>query len=183
MLSAEDRQLLAFIASQRLVLGAQARLLLGGGTADADARLAPLVTAGLARRDRLHGHPDAFRITSKGLSLLLSSAPVPSPAWHRRHAIGEGWLWLAAHSGTFGSAQQVVSEREMRSLEQASSEQAGSPGDRGAEAAFTVVAPEHFGVPVRDPTSDQSHLHYPNLMLITNQGWVAVRASADRAIA
>ncbi len=44
------------------------------------------------------------------LGELSSNAAVPSLAWHRRHAVGVAWLWLAASRGTFGRVQQVLSD-------------------------------------------------------------------------
>ncbi len=174
LISAEVRKVLAFIAGQQLVLGAHVRVLLQAEGSDAGACLVALVAGGLVRRDRLHNQPDAFRITSKGLSELGSSVAVPSLVWQRRHAAGVAWLWLAAHSGTFGSAQQVLSEREMRALDQTTSDSPDPQRERPVNVAHDDAEQRLFGVRIEGANTDPRPLHYPDLMLITSEGRVAV---------
>ncbi|MDQ6821459.1 MAG: hypothetical protein M3076_14185 [Actinomycetota bacterium] len=178
--SAEARKVLAFIAGQQLVLGAHVRALLRAGGADADARLTALVAAGLVRRDRLYSEPDTFRITSKGLSELGRDGAPPPLVWHRRHAAGVAWLWLAAHSGTFGQVQQVLSEREMRALDDTSSDSPEWQRERAPSVAG-ARAEQLFGVRVEGANTDPPSLHYPDLILGTSHGRVVVELQLSAA--
>jgi hypothetical protein len=181
VISAEEQRLLVFIAAQDLVLGAHVRSLLEAEGIDADAALAALVAGGLVRRERLHSQPHAFRITRKGLSELGRDATPPPLVWHRRHAVGVAWLWLAAHSGTFGSAQQVLSEREMRALDQTTSDSPDSQRERAANVAHDDAEKRLLGVRVEGANTDPRPLHYPDLMLITSEGRVAVELQLSAA--
>jgi hypothetical protein len=88
--------------------------------------------------------------------MIASSLPPPRRADldAHRHDVGVAWLWLAAQRGAFGSLDEIVSERRMRSHD-------GTP--EGRERPFGVrlggVGPH-----------GHDRLHYPDLLLETSTG-------------
>lgn len=112
-----DRRVLEFAAEHRLILPAQAAMLLGVSPETAARRLRALRDAGLMRSARHLIGPGCYLIDRRGLGAIGSRLPRPrdvDPATYR-HDVGLGWLWLAARRGAFGSLTAVVSERRMRS--------------------------------------------------------------------
>ena len=155
-LTDRDAQLLEFAAEHRLVLSAHAQALLGSSQAAAQRRLGALAAAGLLeRRMYFHGRPSCFQISRPGLAAIDSKLPVPREDLRcYAHDVGMAWLWLAAHSGSFGAARQIVGERQMRSADGAA--------DPGAPRYGVRLG--GFGPTGRD------RLHYPDLLLVRADG-------------
>jgi hypothetical protein len=102
-----------------------------------------------------HGRPACYLITRRGLRTVGSSLPPPRlDLLTVEHEIGLGWLWLAAHRGSFGALREVISERRMRSED----------GVRSPYAAPWAVRVPGLG------GHGGSRLHYPDLMLHTASG-------------
>ena len=150
-LTDRDRQLLAFMAEHRIVLGAHVERALSVSRARASARLAALASAGYVRRDPwFHRQAACHQITRQGLAAIESDLPVPRTDLRSyRHDIGTAWLWLAAHAGTFGALRAVVSERRMRSHD-------GSEQGRAEPFAVRLGGLGRGG---------GDCLHYPDLLL------------------
>lgn len=134
----------------------QVASLLGEEPAEAGERLAALETVGLATSDRLGvTSPAVFRITSAGLRAIGSRLSAPGLDPRPERALGVGWLWLVASSGGLGRVDRVLSKLQMQA-----EDLDGSP-----EAPFDVC-PGEFG--------GRGRVHYPDLMLLTGAGRVAV---------
>ena len=116
-LGERDRLVLAFAAEHRLILAAQAGVLLGVSTGAAAARLRTLTRAGHLRFERKLIGPGCYLIDRHGLRAIGSDLPRPRDVDLAAygHDVGLGWLWLAANRGAFGRLDGVVSERRMRS--------------------------------------------------------------------
>jgi hypothetical protein len=152
-----DRLVLAFAAEHRLVHAAHVGVLLGVTADTAGARLRALATTGMLEGDhRLHAQPTWDRIRPPGLRMIASSLPPPRRADldAHRHDVGVAWLWLAARRGAFGSVDQIVSERRMRSHD-------GTAEGRGRPFGVRLGG---FGPHGHD------RLHYPDLLLETSTG-------------
>ena len=155
-LTPRDRELLAFAAEHRFVLGDHVGVLLHVRTEAAEVRLRSLTRAGyLSRRFVYHRQPSLNRITALGLRAIGSALKPPRLDLHAyEHDIGVAWLWLAAHRGAFGSLDAVIGERRLRSRDakrmpgdQPLAVRLGGRGEAGAE-----------------------RLHYPDLLLIRSDG-------------
>lgn len=155
-LTDRDRRLLEFLAEHRLVLSDHVRSFLGVSRAAADARLRALGDAGyVTRAPLLHRAPWCVLIARDGLAAIGSPLPAPRLKLHSyQHDVGVGWLWLAAHSGTFGEMREVIGERRMRSRD-------GSllPGGEPFGVRLGGVGP-----------GGRERFHYPDLLLITRDG-------------
>lgn len=155
-LAEPDRELLAFAAEHRFVLGAQAQTLLGSSSGTAATRLRNLTRAGWLRCERKLSGPGCYQITRRGLGAIDSRLPRPHEVDLATydHEVGLGWLWLAARRGAFGSLVGIASERHMRSEDR-----------RREEAA------ERLGVrlPGVGPYGGERR-HYPDLLLDTASG-------------
>jgi hypothetical protein len=151
-LTDRDRVLLWFAARHRIVLAAHVQVLLGASGAVVAGRLRALRRAGyLGAQRAFDRQPACFWITRRGLGAIESSLPTPRPELGSyRHDLGTAWLWLAARQGAFGPALEVVSEREMRSLDGTSGRRANPFGVR-----LGGVGP-----------GGRQRLHYPDLLLI-----------------
>jgi hypothetical protein len=156
LVTERDRQVLAFLAEQRLAVTPQIEVLLGVSQRVAQDRLRTLGRGGyLDRRRIFDGYPACARITGDGLAVIGSSLPVSRiDLACYQHDVGLGWLWLAAHAGRFGSLSEVLSERRLRSHDAraARSERAQGVGIGG-------VGP-----------GGREQLHYPDLLLRTAGG-------------
>ena len=174
-----DREVLAFAATQRLMLVVHVQALLHESGDVAKRRLDALVAAGLLIRERVfRAQPPWYQITRSGLEAIGSELPVPRlDLRYFRHDIGVGWLWLAATLGGsfdgFGKPGRVVSEREMRAYDAslALAEPAGELGESRLRARARGEPP--FGVRITGDGQETS-LHYPDLLLIVAQGRVVV---------
>lgn len=156
VVSEGDSRVLEFARAHSVVLADQVVGLLEETGPEVEERLGSLSRAGFLVCDRVGPQgPDCFRITGAGLRAIGSRFAPPGFDPRCRHAVGAGWLWLAAHGGTFGSVEGVVSERQMRVEDR----------EGGADSPF-FVQPEQFG---GDPER-----HYADLMLLMRPGRVAV---------
>jgi hypothetical protein len=152
-----DRLVLAFAAEHRLVEAAHVGVLLGVKADTAGARLRALTTTGMLEGDnRLYGQPTWYRIRPPGLRMIASSLSPPRRADldAHRHDVGVAWLWLAAQGGAFGSLDQVISERRMRSRD-------GTPEGRDRPFGVRLGGLGPHG---------HDRLHYPDLLLETSTG-------------
>lgn len=155
-LSAQDLELLWFLAEHRMALPDHAAALLGITVETAKARLAKLVSAGYVRSEPLfHKQPAMHLIARDGLKVLGSALPTPRRDVHTyEHDVGVAWLWIAARCGTFGPLQEVVGERRMRSH------------DGARDGGVETFAVKLGGVGPRG----RKALHYPDLLLHTADG-------------
>lgn len=178
MVSDERESLLSFVAAHEFVHADHVRRLLGIQRPEAEGRLEELVAGGLVRRERwAPGAPAAFRITRAGLAQLGSQLPVPRPGLDFRHQAGVVWMWLAAHRGSFGEAQRVLSVREMRFEDQHGG--AGEEPRAGLDAAHWRPAGwdrTPFGVTIGDSRDRiRPAIHYPDLSLVMAAGRIPVQ--------
>jgi len=82
-LTDRDRELLAFVAEHRIVLGAHVQALLEVSPKAARGRLRSLTAAGLLRRVPVFHRPgDCHQITGKGLAVIGSRLPRPRVDLH-----------------------------------------------------------------------------------------------------
>lgn len=152
-----DRQILAFAAEQRFVLGAHIASLLGISTPVASARLRALSESGyMTGAELFKEEPPHYRVMTRGLraigSDLSRSRPVDPSLY--RHDAGLAWLTVAAERGAFGPLTEIISERRMRSVDR-----------RGADRD------QPFGVRVGGVGRDgRARLHYPDLVVVTDTG-------------
>lgn len=155
-LTEADRQLLAFAAEHRFILGAHARTLLGVSAGAATTRLRSLTRAGWLASERKLVGPGCYQITRRGLDAIGSSRARPREVDLATydHEVGLAWLWLAAGRGAFGSLVGIASERHMRSEDRRRDE----PADR-LGVKLPGVGP--YGGERR---------HYPDLLLDTASG-------------
>lgn len=151
-----DRELLAFVADHRLVLAPHVQALLGISAAAADARLRALASVRMIKREpHFHRQPACCQITLRGLAVIGSDLPPPRLDLRSyRHDVGVAWLWLAAHAGTFGEHQAILSERQLRSHD-------AKPDGRPEPLAVRLGG---YG------PSGAARLHYPDLLLQAEDG-------------
>lgn len=171
-LNGPDREALRFLSEQRVAVSDQLAALLGVRAATADRRLRRLAERGLIARERIfEGLPVTVSITRNGLRAIDSPLATPSlDLKGYRHDIGVGWLWLAAHSGSFGKTARVVSEREMRSVD-------ARLGRAGRQSDHT---PYGVGIGGIGPTGLPQR-HYPDLLLqLESSRTVAVELELTR---
>jgi hypothetical protein len=156
-----SRQLLAFAAQHRIVLGTHVQALLAVTTAEAHDRLAALCAAGCMTSSQPFNGPACYRISRRGLDAVGSdlSTPRPISLGLYRHDVGVGWAWIAAHKGVWGQLREVISERTMRSRDAT----AGTDGELTRESPFGVRL-GGYGA------TGAERRHYPDLMLVTADG-------------
>ena len=158
VLTARDRELLAFAAEQRFVLAAQIGRLLGISAEAAGGRLRALRSGGYLRSERrLTSAPTAFRVTRAGAGAAGCELTPPKELdlATYAHEVGVGWLAIAAHRGSFGALTDVIGERRMRSQDA----RRDRPADR----------PTH-GVRLGAGERGRPRLHYPDLTVVTATG-------------
>jgi hypothetical protein len=110
-----DRELLEFAAAQSLVTAEQAAVLRQETVDEAYASLTRLVDRGSLAAVRIHAEDrGCFRVTRAGLEAAGRGLPVPGFVRRVGHAVGVGWVWLAAREESFGPVERVLSERQMR---------------------------------------------------------------------
>lgn len=115
--------LLEFVAAHELVLAAHAALLLGVSAQYATERLERLTEQGMVSRVRLRlQSPTAYQITPRGAGQIDGASPPPGPIALTGvgHALAVPGVWLAARSGRFGEARDVLSARQMRAADASS---------------------------------------------------------------
>ncbi len=151
-----DRQVLEFVAEQRLAVTPQIEVLLGVTARVAQDRLRTLGKGGyLDRRRIFDGYPACARITAAGLAVIGSSLPVPRiDLACYQHDVGRGWLWLAARAGRFGSLTEVLTVRRLRS-----GDARVGRSERARGIGIGGVGP-----------GGREQLHYPDLLLRTAGG-------------
>jgi hypothetical protein len=152
---------LALAAQHRLIVVGHVQFLLGTSAAAAYKRLHALRHAGLLRFARELAGPGCYQIERRGLAAIGSRLRRPRDVdpYTYKHDVGLAWLWLAAHTGTFGRLEEIVSERQMRSEDV----RAGSGSDRPA-----------VRLPGVGPRGGERR-HYPDLLLRCATGqWVAI---------
>ena len=147
-----DRELLAFIAAHPFVLAAHVQAWLGPCMSVCYRRLQALVDAGLLSYRRIfHAQPGCYQITNGGLRVASSVLPRPRIDLHTyAHDAGAVWLWLAAREGAFGRPRRLLSERELRHLDQ-----------------LAEAYDEPFGLPI--PGKDRhgrQRAHYPDVSVV-----------------
>jgi hypothetical protein len=156
LITARDRELLGFAAKHRFILPAHVQALLGVSAAAAYARLRTLCQIGLLKREqKFHREPACYLVTRAGLA--VAGSELPRPRLDLRcydHDIGVAWLWLAAHSGAFGSLREVISERQLRSADARA-----QPGQRPLAVRLGGSGP-----------GGRERLHYPDLLLVDAAG-------------
>jgi hypothetical protein len=155
-LPARARGLLEVMAEHRFVGFDHARVVLGLPTAVVSARLRALQARGYIRRERpFGGEASFFLITAAGLRAVGSQLPAPRLRFSSvEHDLGLAWLWLAARAGALGPLREPVSERQMRSRDATA-----KPGDPPLGVRLGGVG-----------AAGRARLHYPDLLLITEQG-------------
>ena len=163
-LTAQDGELLTFLADHRIALAGQLQVATGLSQATLRRRLRALVRTGLvAERQVLHRQPAAYLITPRGLGAIGSPLPRPElrlPGYV--HDLGTAWVWLAARDGAFGPVREVLSERQLRSHD-------GLP--RNPEAPPAGVQSDRFAVRLFAlGPGGRERLHYPDLLLHTPDG-------------
>ncbi len=152
-LTDRDLELLSFLAEHRLALPTHVAVLLGASKTAATTRLNKLAAIGLLTR-RVTS-PRFYQITKTGLATIGNSLSTPRIDLHAyEHDVGVAWLWLAAHSGTFGPLEEIIGERRIRSHD----------ASRGPRAEPLAVRLGGFGPHGREK------LHYPDLILRTADG-------------
>jgi hypothetical protein len=163
-LTDRDRQLLTFVADHRLVLAGHVQALLDISESAAQARLRSLSRSGyLQQRPLFHQQPSCYLVSGRGLAAIGSTLPRPRLDLRTyMHDIGAAWLWLAASRSAFGPVTQIISERQMRSLD-------GLPRIPGV--TLGDPARERFGVRLWEVgRGGHERLHYPDLLLRTSDG-------------
>lgn len=155
-LTARDRAMLAFVAGHRLVLATHVAVFMGGQERTARRRLGALADAGLLeRRTVFHRQPACYQATRSGLA--AAGSPLARPRLDLQcylHDVGCAWLWLSARAGAFGPADEVLSERRLRSHD-ARSDRDGPP----------------LGVRIGDyGPGGRERLHYPDLVVRLQDG-------------
>ncbi len=160
-LSDRDRELLTWLAEQRVAITPQLAALQAVSVRTARARLQPLAERKLLSHCPLFaGQPWAVLIRGRGLTAVGS--PLQPPRLNSltfRHDVSVAWLSLAARDGAFGPMREIVSEREMRSHD-------GRAANQQPDLKYGIGLwhAEHR----RGPGSD---LHYPDLRLETARGY------------
>jgi hypothetical protein len=142
--------MLTYVADHQRVIERQVAALVGSTLELVQDRLRDLASIGLIQRTRVF---DEFCcvIRRSGLDAIDSELPVPKGRLGSyKHDIGTAWLWLAARGGTFGPVAKVISERRLRSHDEATT-------DPGEILAVRLGGYSAKGRPLR---------HYPDLLLI-----------------
>ena len=162
-LTDRDRELLQFAAWHRIVLASHLQVLLEATASAVTTRLRALRRAGyLNSQAPFDRQSRCYWITRRGLDAIESSLPASRLELRSyRHDLGLAWLWLAGHSGAFGPAREIVSEREMRSSDAFAAHAAREDGE----------CVEPFGVRLGGVgPGGRERLHYPDLLLVGSGG-------------
>ncbi len=156
LITERDRLLLAFAACHPLIHTLHVAALLQVREDRARAILRRLRDDGYLRRQRVYDQqPTSYRIRQKGLDVIGSNLGPPGNGVRAyEHDVGLAWLWLAARGGAFGRLREIVSERQLRSHDEA-------PGRDGPPLAVRVGGVGPGG---------RERLHYPDLLLRRQDG-------------
>jgi hypothetical protein len=156
LITDRDRELLAFLARHRLVHAGHAAALLGVTGERAAAILARLARGEYVHRQSVYEQqPACYRIRRKGLAAIGSGLPAPGLDLRSyEHDVGLAWLWLVARAGTFGPLRELLSERQLRSHDEA-------PGRTEPPLAVRLGGFARGG---------RERLHYPDLLLVRPDG-------------
>jgi hypothetical protein len=156
LITDRDRVLLAFAARHPLVHTRHVAALLAAREDRARAILRRLAEGGYVRPQPVYDQqPASYRIRQKGLDVIGSSLRPPGRGVRAyEHDVGLAWLWLAAHDGAFGRLREIVSERELRSHDEAR-ERSGPP----LAVRLGGVGP-----------GGRERIHYPDLLLRRQDG-------------
>lgn len=171
-LTARDRELLAFVAEHRLVLGAHVQALLGLTAAAAYSRLRRLTGAGYLRHENVfHHQPGCYQATRKGLAAIGSPYSArPVNVGEYRHDVGLAWLWLVARGGAFGPVREVIGERHMRSRDASADRESAGREPSGVRLGGYGDG-EPLGVRLGGyGAGGRERLHYPDLLVVTPNG-------------
>jgi hypothetical protein len=155
-LTDRDLELLAFLARHRLVHTGHVAALLGVADARAQAILRRLANGRYVGGETVFAEQRAcYRIRRKGLDAIGCGLRPPRVDLRSfEHDMGLAWLWLAARGGTFGRVREAVSERQLRSHDEA-------PDRTEPPLAVRLGG---FGPGGRE------RLHYPDLLLLRPDG-------------
>jgi hypothetical protein len=163
LISIRDRELLAFLAEQRVATTRQLERLLGVSRRTIMQQVSGLDDRRLLVCEEIFAdEPAAVRITRTGLCAIERELPPPRLNLQAyRHDTGVGSLWLAAREGAFGPLAAIVSEREMRSHD-------GRPGNELDGDKYGVGL---WRAPSRLRRGPGSNRHYPDLLLQSPRGY------------
>jgi len=156
LVTQRDRELLAFVAAHPFVLASHVQAWLGSGRSVCYRRLDALTNVGLLSHQRIfHAQPGCYQVTNGGLGIAGSTLPRPQVTLRTYvHDAGAPWLWLAAADPATCRAERILTEREIRHLDQ----QAEPFEDR-------------FGLGLVDPIAREGHrFHYPDVLAILADG-------------
>lgn len=152
-----DRELLGFLAEQRVTAVEVLMAFLSTSRAAANGRLRALVRLGLLERHRVFdGESTFFQITSRGLDVLGSTIAAPRLDLRSyRHDLGVASLTLAARQGSFGPVREVLPERVLRSR----------------DTVLANAGEQRFAVRLGGTgPGGRERLHYPDLLVMTSSG-------------
>ena len=151
--SADDLQILSFLAEHRTVLERQIAVLLDRPARVLDGSLDALAQAGYVIRWLGFGEDRCCRIQKRGLQAMGVGLRAPSDNLGKyRHDIGVAWLWVLAQRGSFGPLSQVIGERRLHSEDRLRPERPHSVRLGGYDS------------------KGEAHRHYPDLVLVDHQG-------------
>jgi hypothetical protein len=155
-LTDRDLELLAFVARHRLVHTGHVAALLGVAEKRAGDILGRLDRGGYVRPETVFaGQRACYRVRRKGVDAIGSGLRAPRVDLRSfEHDMGLAWLWLAARRGTFGPVREALSERQLRSHDEA-------PDRTEPPLAVRIGG---FGPGGRE------RLHYPDLLLLRPDG-------------
>jgi hypothetical protein len=155
-LTDRDLELLAFLARHRLVHSGHVAALLGVADRRAREILRRLADGRYVRGETVFAEQRAcYRIRRKGLEAVGGGLPAPGLDLRSyEHDMGLAWLWLAARGGAFGPIREALSERQLRSHDEAP-ERTEPP---------LAVRLGGFG------RGGRERLHYPDLLLLRPDG-------------
>jgi hypothetical protein len=84
------------------------------------------------------------------------------------------WAWLGAHQGAFGRADRIYSQRELCAADRSRRTADVSGIDSLSPAVRAKAADAGFGVRLQDSVGRGDRVHYPDLVLVVEQGRVLV---------
>jgi hypothetical protein len=162
-----------------VILADHIRALLDTTPADARQQLGRLARQGLVCHQHTHhGQPGHYQITSQGLDAIRSPLPVPRAESIRdyRRDTAIPYLTITGRRGGFGTVLHALPERAMRHHDTTQPDPKASP-----------IGEPVYGVALGTGIEKAVARHYPDLMLVTPGGRVAIelqtRLPAPRRLA